>query len=304
MPGMGMGSTRVFGHTGSGVIVVGLRRQPARDLYHWLVTGPWSRLLALYAIVYFATQGLFGLARLLAAAGPPQGGGLVAALVAALEAPPDPGPPLSARAIATAAIEGVHGFVHWIELVIGASIVIAKFTLVRARVLFSEVAVVGPHGGGTALMFRMANERSSHIVDAKVSVMLVRNELQDGEVVRRAHDLALLRDGSALFSHAWTAIHPIDRASPLLGESAGSLEGNDGEIIVNISGVDEGLARAVHARHVYPASRIRWNARFRDVVRLREDGKRVIDYRKFHKTAPVEEEPARADRTPTARRAR
>jgi inward rectifier potassium channel len=70
---------------------------------------------------------------------------------------------------------------------------------------------------------------------------------------------------------------------------------------VNISGVDEGLARAVHARHVYPASRIRWNARFRDVVKLREDGKRVIDYRKFHKTAPIEEEQARADRTPTRR---
>jgi inward rectifier potassium channel len=301
MPAMGMGSTRVFGHTGSGVIVVGLRRQPARDLYHWLVTGPWSRLIVLYAVVYFTTRGLFGLARLLVAAGPPQDGALLPALVAALEVPPDPGPALSARAIATAALAAVHGFVHWIELVIGASIVIAKFALVRARVLFSEVAVVGPHAGGTALMFRMANERASHIVDAKVSVMLVRNELQDAEVVRRAHDLALLRDGSALFSHAWTAIHPIDRDSPLAGESAGSLEGNDAEIIVNISGVDEGLARAVHARHVYPASRIRWNARFRDVVKLREDGKRVIDYRKFHKTAPIDDEQARADRTPTRR---
>jgi inward rectifier potassium channel len=302
---MGMGSTRVFGHTGSGVIVVGLRRQPGRDLFHSLVTGPWSRLLLLYAAVYFATQGLFALARLLVAAGPPQDGALLPALVAALEAPPDPGPPLSARAIATAALEGVHGFVHWIEVVIAASIVIAKFTLVRARVLFSEVAVVGPHAGGTALMFRMANERSSHIVDAKVSVMLVRNELQDGEVVRRAHDLALLRDGSALFSHAWTAIHPVDRDSPLAGETAGSLEGNDAEIIVNISGVDEGLSRSVHARHVYPASRIRWNARFRDVVRVRDDGKRVIDYRKFHKTAPVGDDPSgRTERTPARSRAR
>jgi inward rectifier potassium channel len=149
----------------------------------------------------------------------------------------------------------------------------------------------------------MANERASHIVDAKVSVMLVRNELHDGEPVRRAHDLALARGGSALFSHAWTAIHPIDAASPLAGETAGSLEGSEAEIIVTISGFDEGLEKTVHARHVYRASRIRWNVRFREIVRLREDGRRVIDYRKFHKTVPVEAAPAPAERTP-GRRAR
>ena len=289
---MGMGSTRVFEHTGSGVDVVGLRRRPARDLYHWLVTGPWSRLLILYALVFFLTQGLFGLARLLLAVRlPDTGGALLPALAAALEAPAVPAPPLSARALAAVALAATDGFVHWVELVIASGIVLAKFSLVRARVLFSDVAVVAPHPAGAALMFRMANERASHIVDAKVSVMLVRNELHDGEVVRRAHDLELVRGGSALFSHAWTAMHVVGRDSPLAGESAGSLEGNEAEIIVNISGFDEGLVKSVHARHVYPASRIRWNARFKEIVKLREDGRRVIDYRKFHRTVPVEGSP-------------
>jgi inward rectifier potassium channel len=300
---MGMGSTRVFGHTGSGVVVVGLRRRPARDLYHWLVTGPWSRLLALYALVYFVTQALFGLARLLLAARLPEGGSVLEALAAALVTPPDPGPPLSARALAAGALRALDTFVHWVELVIAAAMMVAKFALVRARVLFSDVAVVAPHAGGAAFMFRMANERTSHLVDAKVSVMLVRNEVADGEVIRRAHDLALVRGGTSLFSHAWTAIHPIGRESPLAGESAGTLEGNEAEVIVNISGFDEDLGRTVHARHVYPASRIRWNARFREIVKLRDDGKRVIDYRKFHKTAPVEDGAGYAERTP-ARRAR
>lgn len=299
---MSLGSTRVFAHSGSGVVVVGMRRRPARDLYHWLVTGPWGRLLVLYALVYFATSGLFAVGRVLLAA--PDGGALVPALSAVLEPAGDPRPALSARAVAMGALEALDGFVHWVELVIGSGIVLAKFALVRARVLFSDVAVVGPHGDGQALMFRMANERTSHIVDAKVSVMLVRNELVEEEVVRRAHDLALVRKGSALFSHVWTAIHPIDRASPLHGETAGELEGSEAEVIVNISGFDEGLAKTVHARHVYPASRIRWNARFREIVKLREDGKRVIDYRKFHKTAVVEDEGARAEKTPPARKAR
>jgi inward rectifier potassium channel len=296
----GMGSTRVF-DAGAGVDVVGLRRRPGRDLYHWLVTGPWWRLVLVYALVYFATRGLLAVARLaLVARLPPPGAPLLPALAAALDGALDPGPTLSPRAVALAALDGLDGFVRWAEVVIASGIVLAKFSLVRARVLFSDVAVVAPHADGSALMFRMANERASHIVDAKVSVMLVRNELHEGEVVRRAHDLALARGGSALFSHAWTAIHPVDRTSPLAGETAGSLEGSEAEIIVNISGYDEALVKSVHARHVYPASRIRWNARFREIVRLREDGRRVIDYRKFHKTVPVEDAPA-AERTPSRR---
>lgn len=283
----GMGSTRVFGASG-GVDVMGLRRRPGSDLYHWLVTGPWWRLLSVFAAVSLGTQALFGLVHLLVAGRLPGVDALLPA-AASLAAPSQADPALAPRALALAAVSGVEGFVRWAEVVVASGIVLAKFSLVRARVLFSDVAVVGPHGGGTALLFRMANERASHIVDAKVSVMLVRNELHDGEITRRAHDLVLARGGSALFSHAWTAVHPIDRASPLAGETAGSLEGSEAEIIVNISGFDEALVKTVHARHVYPASRLRWNARFREIVRMREDGRRVIDYRKFHKTVAVED---------------
>lgn len=298
----GLGSTRVFGASG-GVEVVGLRRRPGRDLYHWLVAGPWWRLLLVFALVSATTQALFGALHLLLAGRLPGAGALLPGIAASLDAPAADGAVLSPRALAGAVVSGAEGFVRWVEVVVASGLVLSKFSLVRARVLFSDVAVVGPHGDGTALLFRMANERASHIVDAKVTVMLVRNELHDGEVVRRAHDLALARGGSALFSHAWTAVHPVDRASPLHGETAGSLEGSEAEIIVNLSGFDEALVRTLHARHVYPASRIRWNARFREIVRMKEDGRRVIDYRKFHKTAPVEDAPAPAERAP-GRRAR
>ncbi len=279
-----LGSTRVFTQQGSGAVTIGLRRRPMRDLYHWLVTGPWARVIVIFAVVYFGTQALFGVGRLLIAS----------------ELPAGADSPLSPREVATNVLSAMDGFIRWVELVIGAGIVLAKFSLVRARVLFSDVAVIAPHQGGQALMFRMANERTSHMVDAKVSVMLVRNVVSDAEVIRRAYDLDLSRRGSALFSHAWTAIHPIERESPLLGESAESLAGAEAEVIVNLSGFDEGLEKTVHARHVYPASRIRWNSRFREIVKLLPDGRHVVDYRKFHKTEPVEATP---ERTP-ARKAR
>lgn len=300
-----LGSTRVFGQHGGGgggVVTIGLPRRPMRDLYHSLVTGSWARLFAAFALVYFATQALFGLGRVVLAADPAAADPVMASLRSALQAPAaDGAAPLTLRAVAAAALGALGRFVHWAEVVLGASIVIAKFSLVRARVLFSDVAVVAPHDGARALVFRMANERESHIVDAKVTVMLVRNEVQDGEVVRRAHDLALSRGRSALFSHAWTAIHPIDRTSPLAGEDAESLARSGAEILVNVSGFDEGLMRTVHARHAYPAGRVRWGERFREIVRQLPDGRHAVDYRKFHKTVAVEDAPT--ERTP-ARRAR
>lgn len=298
-----LGSTRVFGHGsggGGGIVTVGLRRRPLRDLYHGLVTGSWTRLISLYALVYFVTQALFGAARLLLLSDLPPGTPIVDALIAGATAPA--APTLSVRALAAGAVAALDGFVHWVELVIAAGLVLAKFALVRARVLFSDVAVVSPHAGGTALMFRMANERSSHLVDAKVTVMLVRNEVAAGEVVRRAYDLELAREGSALFAHAWTAIHPITRDSPLAAETAASLEQAHAEIIVNVSGFDEALTKTMYARHVYTADRIRWNARFRDIVKPLPDGRRLVDYRKFHKTEPADDT-VPAERTP-ARRAR
>ena len=293
-------SSRVFSQHGGGFVVIGLKRRPANDLYHWLVTGSWARLVLLFALVHFATQALFGVARVLLVAHA-TGGSILATLAGSRPAgAPDAASAQLGRGLAAAVLGSVRGFVEWVELVLGAGVAFAKFSLVRARVLFSSVAVIGPHDGGQALMFRMANERKSHIVDAKISVMLVRNEVVDGEVVRRAHDLDLTRRGSALFSHAWTAIHPITRASPLRGESPASLEDAGAEVMVNLSGFDERLVKTVHARHVYPAARIRWGSRFREIVKLLPDGRRAVDYRKFHEVTHAED-PAQSppERTPS-----
>src|SRR5690242_14288455 len=297
-------STRVFGHAGKGGgTTIGLRRRPLADLYHRLVTGTWSRLLVVFALVYFATQMIFGAVHLLLAAELPRGIRLLPALIAAVETPPASAAPLSARWIASGALAGVEGFVRWLELAIGSGIIFSKFSRIPARVLFSRVAVIAPHQGGLALMFRMANERTSHIADAKVAVMLVRNELSDdGDLVRRAHDLELARGGSALFSHAWTAIHPVTRESPLFGESAQSLATGEAELIVTLTGFDEGLTRTIHARHGYAARQIRWGARFADIVKLLPSGGRAVDYRRFHEIVAVD--PPAAERTPTRGRAR
>jgi inward rectifier potassium channel len=286
-----LGQTRVFGRAGQETVVIGLRRHPLTDLYHRLVTGGWLQLLVVYSLVYFLTSSLLEVAHwALADAGKVPPGTLMAALVAWWSGQPGVGAGLDPLGLAARALAGVETFVRWAELVIGAGIVMAKFSMQKAQVLFSEVAAIAPRDRTrSALLFRMANQRAGHVVDARASLLLVRNEREpDGERVRRAYDLPLHRGGTALFEHAWTAAHEIDERSPLWGESAETLAKSDAELLVTFSGYDERLLKMIHARWVYPAKRIQFGVRFVPLDAELPDGRRALDYRRFHDVEPVE----------------
>lgn len=287
-----LGQTRVFGHAGRETVVIGFRRRPLSDLYHRLVTGGWLQLLLVYAAVYFVTSSLFEIAHWsLQDAGEVPPGSLMQAFMAWVDGTDAGASALDPDALLARAVASAEVFVRWAELVIGAGIVMAKFSMQKALVLFSEVAAIAPHGRGPAkaLLFRMANKRGGHVVDARTSLLLVRNEREsDGELVRRAHDLPLVRAETPLFEHAWTVAHEIDRQSPLWGETAESLAAADAELLVTFSGTDEQLLKAIHARHVYPAKRLRWDVRFAPIATVLPGGRRALDYRRFHEVVGAE----------------
>jgi inward rectifier potassium channel len=82
----------------------------------------------------------------------------------------------------------------------------------------------------------------------------------------------------------WTALHTIDEASPLHGVTPQSFAEGLMEILVTFTGWDETLAQTIFARQSYVASELRWNHRFRDVIRITSEGRREIDYDRFHET--------------------
>jgi inward rectifier potassium channel len=263
--------------------VLGLRRHPLSDVYHRLVTGSWTSLCLTFGLVYFVTEAAFEAAHYGLAGARAVAPGAVFATIRALLRGEYAAEMLDMKALAAAFVGAVAGFVRWAELVIGAGVVLAKFARVRARILFSDMVAIAPQRDGQALLFRMANERAGHVVDARVYLLLVRNERDEaGEVVRRAHDLKLTRGGTALFSHAWTAVHVMDDESPLRGETQESLSASQAELLVTFSGYDEALSQFIHARHVYPASRFRFGVLFAPIATVLPDGQRALDYRRFH----------------------
>jgi inward rectifier potassium channel len=159
----------------------------------------------------------------------------------------------------------------------------SKFARPTARVLFGEKAVVTKRNGVPHLVFRMANWRRNTIVEAQLRVILLAEEITDeGDIMRRTNELRLVKDRTAMFALTWSAMHVIDEASPFYGEGAiDRLRTQKAELILTLVGLDETFGQTINARHRYRLEDIVWNARFVDVLSL-EDGKRVIDYSRFH----------------------
>jgi len=82
-------------------------------------------------------------------------------------------------------------------------------------------------------------------------------------------------------------MHAIDRDSPFYGATSATLQALNAELVVTATGIDETIAQPVHTRTSYLADEILWDHRFVDVFCWTEDGRRVIDYRRFHDTVPL-----------------
>jgi inward rectifier potassium channel len=161
-------------------------------------------------------------------------------------------------------------------------IIFARFSRPRARILFSDVAVVSDIDGVPTLMFRAANQRHNLIFEVSAAVSLLSDEALGGTRMRRFHDMQLIRSSNPVFALTWTLMHPIDADSPLRDWLEGQAPAPKSEIVVVVSGTDGLSGQLIHGRWAYGPGDIRWNARFVDILGQEEDGTRTIDYGRFH----------------------
>ena len=182
-------------------------------------------------------------------------------------------------------VETMTGLVF---LALATGITFARISRPTARVMFADVAVVGPYNGTPTLSVRLGNERKSQILEADVTVVLLRYErTAEGATFRRFYDLKLQRAHTPVFSLTFTVLHTIDETSPLHEATMASLAEEEAEFLVSVTGLEEVTSQTVHARHSYHPHEIRFGHRFVDIFRVEEDGRRVIDYGHFHATAPA-----------------
>jgi inward rectifier potassium channel len=182
-----------------------------------------------------------------------------------------------------------------IEILVGIMIfavvtglVFARFSRPTARVIFSRNAVIDSFNGQPTLMLRAANQRQNQILEASANVSFFRDETtSEGQPFRRFYDLLLVRSRSPAFALSWTIMHTIDATSPLHGLSQEGLRDCTASFAVTISGLDETIMQAVHARHDYKASDILLGHRFVDLFVTNPDGESLVDLSRIHDVTSI-----------------
>jgi inward rectifier potassium channel len=267
---------------------IGMRRTGFSDAYHYMMTMPMTWLLltlvsgyllanAVFAVLYLASPGSIANA---------EPGSFADAYFFSVQTMATIGyGALLPGSFVGNVIATAETVVGMLTVALSAGIVFARVSRPTARMMFSDVIVIGRRNNLPTLMLRVANRRRNQIVEARITIAILRRErTAEGEEIRRFHDLNLERARTPIFALTWTVLHVIDEDSPLYGATPESLKADEAEFICAITGTDETFAQPVHARFRYAVDDIRWNTRFVDIMARRDDGSRFIDYSQFHDT--------------------
>nr|WP_276600454.1 ion channel [Nannocystis sp. ILAH1] len=266
------------------------------DIYHYVLTLPWSITLAYLVGAFLAVNVVFAWLYTLdpAAIAGARPGSFEDAFYFSVQTVATIGygamHPDSRYAHALVSIEAMIG-IMCNALVTGLTF--ARFARPTARILFGARAVIGPAEGAPHLMIRMANWRHNLLTDVRVQVLLLCEDVgEDSEPVRRAIELPLVVDQTPILAVTWTVKHRIDANSPLHGpDRLAQLRAAGAELVVCLRGIDDTFNTEIHARHRYTLDDVVVGAVFERVLVPRADGSRVLDYRSFHRVVPADTSP-------------
>ncbi|XP_044137474.1 ATP-sensitive inward rectifier potassium channel 14 [Bufo gargarizans] len=180
--------------------------------------------------------------------------------------------------------------------IIGA--IMAKIAKPKKRnetLVFSENAVIALRDGKLCLMWRVANLRKSHLVEAHVRAQLLQPRVTpEGEYLPLDHtDINVGFDNGTdriFLVSPVTIVHEIDEESPLYEYGKADLETANFELVVILEGMVEATAMTTQCRSSYLPSEILWGCRFEPVL-FEKRNHYEVDYLHFHRTYEVTNTP-------------
>ena len=268
-------------------------KHPISDLYHWLLVISWCNFLILTCLFYFVINIIFALAYLTSNNG----------IANAKEGSFSDAFFFSVQSLSTIGYGAMYPQTIYaqilvtLEVLVGlllvammTGLIFARFAQPKARVLFSNVAVVCPFNRIPTLMLRVANQRDNRIIEARIKMSLLLDEVStEGIKLRRFYNLDLVRSESPSFRLSWLVMHPINESSPLYQKDALFLAKSNAEILIILTGLDETFSSTIHSRYVYKVKDILWSMRFVDILYKGDREKYYIDYQHFHDVIALDE---------------
>ncbi|OCX53575.1 ion transporter [Mucilaginibacter sp. PPCGB 2223] len=196
---------------------------------------------------------------------------------------------MSPSGIATNAVAAFESMMGLLTFALATGLLYGRFSRPTAKIIYSKHLIVAPYGeNGLGLMFRLANQRRSSLIDLQVELNLSYVEEVDGKPVRRFVQLELERKRVSLLSLNWTVVHPLDEHSPLKGVTYEDMIKAQVNFTVLLKAFDDTFAQTVHSRTSYQSDEIVWGAKFSPVFERDGEGQIVLDLSKISAHERVE----------------
>jgi inward rectifier potassium channel len=151
-----------------------------------------------------------------------------------------------------------------------------RFSAPKAKILYSDDAIIAPYKDGRALMFRIANRRKNQLIEVEMEVVIGMNVLENDVSIRRFYGLKLETKKVSFFPLSWTLVHHINEESPIYNFTQKDLEEADAEILTLFKGFDDTYSQIVHARKSYMFYEIIWGKKFISIINQNDDGRTTL----------------------------
>jgi inward rectifier potassium channel len=192
---------------------------------------------------------------------------------------------LSPSGTAANLIVFIESFIGLISVAIVTGIVFARISRPQAKIRFSKNVLRTKFDGVDSLCFRIGNTRGNDIVEAKVHLSALINEVtEEGEKIRRIHNLSLVRNYSPFFRLSWFVIHRIDKNSPFHDHLR--LDEKFEGLMATVTGHDGTYSTTVYDQKFYEKSDLISNRYFADIMPEGRSDSIGVNYEKFDELKP------------------
>ena len=179
-------------------------------------------------------------------------------------------------------IEAMLGLIF---VALSTGLIFAKASRPKASIMFSKSICINQRNHKKTLMFRVSNARGNNIVDAKIDVNVLIDEVsKEGEHIRRFYPIKLVSTRSPIFKMSWTVMHEINDDSPVKNVDWKNPHNHLVSFIVTIQAHDETYAQTIYDRYIYYPGDIENDSQFIDVIHQLPDQRWLLDLSLFNET--------------------
>ncbi|MEM6726666.1 MAG: ion channel [Bacteroidota bacterium] len=276
-----------------------LRKSDSRiktNHYQWLIAITWPQFFGLVLFGYILANTFFALLYLLVGAenlGGAEGNGVMMrffdCFFFSVQTFTTVGyGSISPNGFLTNMISSLNALVGLMAVAMVTGLVFARFSRPTADLRFSQRAIIAPYRAGKAFMFRMANTRSTHLIDVQVEVSMTWIVKKGDKLQRYFMNLPLERNYISMMPLNWTIVHEIDKESSLWDKNLKVLKDMNVEFMVLVKAYDEAYGDRVQVHSSYRADEIEWGATFSDMYFTDQEGMTILDLDKIDITSKVE----------------